>query len=347
MMRANLGQALRFLPALAVGWWHGSLIGAAQAQSSAPPALSVVATIKPIHALTAAVLGDAGKVELLLEGAASPHTYALKPSQVRQLHEATAVVMVSSSLETFMDKVVTSLPGTVKIVRLEQAPGLVRHPVRMGGLFDAHEHDEPAQKGGHHHGHAHGAKASRKSAVDGANSGDGEPWDTHFWLDPRNGKAIVAHIAGVLASVAPAQRAQFEANAHAMSDRLDRLEQDLARELQPVAGKPFIVFHDAFQYFEHRFGVQASGSITLNPDVQPGARRIKQLRGKLEAGGAVCVFAEPQFEPRIVETLIAGTKVRRGMLDPTGAALPKGPDAYEGMLRGVAAGMRSCLGTTS
>jgi zinc transport system substrate-binding protein len=247
--------------------------------------------------------------------------------------------------------VTASLPKTVRIVKLDQAPGIVRLPLRDGGLFEGHDHAGEQTRGGgrqDHHGHGlgHEGKAAPKPAGKSQRA-QSESFDAHLWLDPQNAKAILTHLANILSDLSPPHRATFEANASATAARLDALQEQIAQELRPVAGKPFIVFHDAYQYFEKRFGLQAAGSITLNPEVQPGAKRIKELRGRLQAGGAVCVFAEPQFEPKLVATLIEGTKVRKGTLDPIGVALPPGAGAYEGLLRGLASDLRACLGGTS
>ena len=316
---------------------------AARAQSTAAPAaapaqpLSVVVTIKPVHALAAAVLGDVATPHLLIEGAASPHAFALKPSHVRRLNEAQAVIMVSDELETFMGRVRAALPASVKVLELDGVAGLTRLPVRTGGLFEAHDDD--------HAGHAHASKAAKPgSAPEHAGHGGMDP---HLWLDPENAKVILRFLTAELSALSPTHAETFERNARAMADRIDRVSQEIAGELQPLATKPFIVFHDAYQYFEHRYGLSAVGSITLNPEVQPGARRLTALRNRMIAGGAVCVFAEPQFEPKIIATLVAGTKVRKGTLDPIGVALPAGPDAYEGLLRGLASELRTCLGGTS
>ena len=331
-------------------------LASAQATSASPPTtaiapLTVVTTIKPIHALTAAVLGGVAKPELLIDGAASPHTYALKPSQVRRLNEASAVIMVSSELETFMDKIVASLPKSTTVVKLDQAPGIARLPVREGGLFETHDHarEQTKSAGGHSHlGHGHSQTGKTAATSTGkVQRSPNESFDTHLWLDPQNAKAILTYLAKVLSDLRPEHRATFAANASAMAVRLDALQEDIARDLQPVKGKPFIVFHDAYQYFEQRFGLRATGSITLNPEVQPGAKRIKELRARLQAGGAVCVFAEPQFEPRLVATLIEGTKVRKGTLDPIGLALAPDASAYENLLRALASDLRTCLGGTS
>lgn len=319
----------------AVVTFHTGSSGPVRAQSEQAPArppMVVVTTIKPVHALVSAVIGDYGRAELLIDGAASPHTYALKPSQVRRLNEARAVIMVSDDLETFMVKVASALPRKVRVVKLDQTPGVTRLPVREGGLFEKDEHDHGHDHGRGHGGHAHG----------GAKSG-GTAMDAHLWLDPENGKAFVLHLAAVMSELDPDHKAAFESNARAYAGRLDQLRQTLADELRPVAGKPFLVFHDAYQYFESHYGLAAIGSIVVSPEQPPGARRLVEIRDKIVALGAACVFAEPGFEPALVEGVIAGTGARGGTLDPEGAALEPGAAMYGALLRGLADDLVACL----
>ena len=319
----------------------GPVAGASPGLSPPSGPLPVVVTIKPLHALVAQVMAGVDTPTLLLDGPASPHTYALKPSDVRRLHAARAVVMIGDRLETFMPKVAASLPKTVALLRADQAQGLVRHVVREGGPFEADEHDA---KGGHEHGHAHDKKPPKDRQPAGPAT---EPLDAHVWLDPDNARAILAHVATELGRLAPAHAATFNANASTAAARLDGLAADLARDLEAVKDKPFFVFHDAYQYFERRFGLTAAGSVTVDPDRQPGARRLKAIRAKLQGGGAACIFAEPQFEPKLVATLVEGTPVRTGLLDPLGIAVPAGPDAYATVLKGLSAGLRACLAPAS
>jgi zinc transport system substrate-binding protein len=165
----------------------------------------------------------------------------------------------------------------------------------------------------------------------------------HLWLDPQNAAAVVGVIETTLAEADPANAGAYKTNAEAMRGRLAALSAEIEAQLEPVKGKPFIVFHDAYQYFENRFGMPAAGSITVNPEVMPGAERLTEIRRRIADTGAACVFAEPQFEPRLVQTLIEGTGAKAGVLDPEAGALDEGADLYFAMMRGISASLSSCL----
>jgi zinc transport system substrate-binding protein len=305
---------------MALGW------GAARAD-----VLNVVATIKPIHAIAAAVMTGVAEPKLLLDGAASPHTFSLKPSDAKALAAARVVFRISDGLEPFMIKVIRSLPKTVEVVALEKVPGLRLYPLRSGGPFEDHEQGHGHGKGGKHkHGHSH---ETSRNATDG-----------HLYLDPANAALIATHMAEVLGNAHPAGADRFKANAGTFGREVAALTAEIEARTKPLAGRPFIVFHDAYQYFEHRFGLEAAGSVTVSPDVAPSARRLTALRRKIGELKAVCVFSEPQFEPRILETITEKTGARRGVLDPLGAALPAGPAHYAALLRGLATGLERCLG---
>ncbi len=300
-------------------------LGAGLAMAAEP---KVVVTLKPIHALVAAVMAGAGTPELLLDGAASPHTYALKPSDVRRLAQAQLVVRVSEGLEAFLGRTLAGLPKRVAVVTLASIPGLALHPLRAGAGFEAHDHGRAD--------HAHDAKGHAKAGIDG-----------HLWLDPFNAHLIGLHMAEVLGSIAPEHGALYRQNAAALATRLDALSARLAEELQPLRGRPFLVFHDAYQYFERRFGLVSAGAVTVSPEVPPSAQRISQIRALLAAKGAVCVFSEPQFPPRTIDSVIEGTAVRRSTLDPLGANLVAGPDLYAALLEGLARDLKACLAEPS
>jgi zinc transport system substrate-binding protein len=290
----------------------------------------VVATIKPIHALVSAVMAGAGEPKLLIDGAASPHTYSLKPSDARLLQSARVVFRVSPGLEVFLNRVVKSLPATTTVVSLEAAPGLTLLPMRSGGTFDEHRH-EAAASGPHRHGD------------DAGHDHDKGATDAHIWLDPNNAKAIVRYMADRLAAVDATNAALYRANADAMAGKLDALGDELGRDLAPLAGKGYVVFHDAYQYLEHRYGLAAIGSVTISPENAPSAKRLTQLRRKVVRLKAQCIFAEPQFEPKLVATIAEGTGIRVGTLDPNGAAIPAGPQMYEALMRSLATNLKSCL----
>ena len=282
----------------------------------------VVVTIKPVHALVAQVMAGAGIPAIVVDGLASPHTYALKPSDARLLNEADIVFRVSEAVEPFTARVVRSLPKKVEVVTLEATPGIVQLSRRSGTTFETDKH------AGHAHGH--GAKSA-------------EVRDGHVWLDPGNAKLMLDRIAAVLAAKDAVRADLYKANATKAKLGIDALDAEIARDLQAVAGKPFIVFHDATQYFEKRYGLNAIGSITVSPDVPPSGKRLADLRKKVGTLNAACVFSEPNFEAKVVQSVIEGSAARTGVLDPEGARLPPGPELYGALMRGLAKSTRECL----
>jgi zinc transport system substrate-binding protein len=293
--------------------------------------LNVVATIKPIHAIAAAVMTGVAEPKLLLDGAASPHTFSLKPSDAKALAAARVVFRVSDGLEPFMVKIIRSLPKTVEVVTLEKVRGLKLYPLRSGGPFEDHEQGHAQDKGDkHEHGHS---DDTSENATDG-----------HLYLDPANAVLIATHMAGVLGKAHPAGAVRFKANAEAFGREMFALTAEIEARMKLLAGRPFVVFHDAYQYFEHRFGLEAAGSVTVSPDLAPSARRLTALRRKIGELKTVCVFSEPQFEPRVLATITEKTDARRGVLDPLGAAIPAGRAQYAALLRGLATDFEACLG---
>jgi zinc transport system substrate-binding protein len=302
--------------------------------------LKVVATIKPIHALVAGVMAGVAEPKLLIDGAGSPHTFALKPSDARALNAADVVFRVSDVLEPFMIKVLTSLSKTVRVVALADASGITLYKMRTGATFEPHSHEHAGsgrsgkKAGAHsHHDHQHGQSAKTAAANDG-----------HIWLDPANARIIVQYVAAVLATEAPEHAARFKDNAEGLSRSLDQLDADLEQTLKPLAGRPYVVFHDAYQYLEQRYGLSPAGAVTISPELAPSAKRLSELRRKISTLEAVCVFAEPQFEPKLVHTVTEGTSARTGTLDYLGASLRPGPDLYFTVMRNLAADLKACLG---
>lgn len=305
----------------------------AVAAGNAVAAPAVVVTIKPVHALVAAVMAGTGAdPKLLVSGRASEHDFALKPSDARAIAQADIVFRISDQLEGFMRKPLAAAPRVLD-VELIDTPGLVKLAPRAGGVWEAHVHD--GHDDGHHDEHdAHDDHADHDGSV--------EP---HLWLDPRNARAMTARIAEVLIRRDAANAATYRTNAAQLDAALAALDAELAQQLAPLAGKPFVVFHDAYPYFEHRYGLTAVGSITVSPERKPSAQRIQAVRDKIRETGVRCVFAEPQFDSALVATLIEGTGAKPGMLDPTGAdGVPAGPGAYAQVLRALAGHLRACLG---
>ncbi|RFB93288.1 zinc ABC transporter substrate-binding protein [Rhizobium leguminosarum bv. trifolii] len=318
------------LPALAVP----ALLFAGTMRAADAPV--VVTSIKPIHSLVAAIMQGVGEPELIVDGAASPHTYSLKPSNARALQEAKVIFWTGPGLEAFLEKPLQALGSKASIAELDNAPGLVKLPFREGGAFEPHE------DGDEHHG-ASAEGEDHDHAADTGHDHDHGAFDTHLWLDPMNAKAMAAMITTTLVAADPANALTYQANAKALDDELTALDKEIAATVAPVKNKPFIVFHDAYQYFEHRYGIRVAGSITVSPETIPGAERVSEIHRKVGELGATCVFAEPQFEPRLVNVVTEGTSARSGVLDPEAATLKAGPDLYFTLMRGIAENMKDCL----
>ena len=340
----------------------------------------VVASIKPVHSLVAGVMQGVGEPALIVKGAGSPHTYSLRPSQARDLERARVVFWVGEDLAPFLEKPIETLAAKATTVALLDAHGLTKLAFREGGAFEKHghdDHDDHAAHGhekahadehdhsahGHEkahsdaHGHAHDhdhakdhdhahahdhAGAHAKEADHEDHHGHGAH-DPHVWLDPLNAKAMVHEIEEALVAADPANADTYAANAKALEARLDALTAEMAGILEPVKERPFVVFHDAYQYLENRFGMRAVGSITVSPEVIPGAERVAEIKAKLGELDAACVFAEPQFEPKLVSVVTEGTRAKAGVIDPLGAALEDGPALYFQLMRDMATSIRACL----
>lgn len=304
---------------------------ALMAGSAAAAELNVVVTSKPAHALVASVMGAAGTPGLLISGTASPHAYAMKPSDAKAVNAAGVFFRFSEGLEPFTGKLVKALPKTVRVVSLQDAPGLKLLQKRQGGAFETHSGDA-------HAGHGHGAAKPKASVVD-------TEIDNHVWLDPDNAMLMVDYIAAILSEAAPTEAAQFKTNAARAKADIAAVASELERDLKPLGGKPFVVFHDAYQYLEQRYGLAAVGSITVNPESAPSGKRLAAVRKKIAETGAVCVFGESQFQPKVFTAVTEGSKARTGTLDPEATQLNAGPGLYINLLRNLGAGLRQCLGS--
>lgn len=280
--------------------------------SSATAAPMVLATLKPVHSLVAAVMAGAGTPELLIGGALSEHSYELKPSDARKIKAAALIFEIGPNMETYLNGALTS--ARAKVIVLEQAPGVRLQQARHGGLWgeDADEH-------------SHG------------------PSDPHIWLNPQNAIAMTSAIAEALVRSDPAHAALYRANAANRVAELTALDKEIAATLAPVQAEPYLVFHDAYHYFEARYGLKPAGAITVSPERPVGARRLADLRAAVLQGKAVCLFREPQFPPKLIDTLDADTKMRVGVLDPLGAELEPGPALYPTLLRHMAQSLAGCL----
>ena len=284
----------------------------------------VAVTIKPIHALAAGVMGRIGAPQLVLQGSSSPHSTALRPSQMRLLENADIIFYIADHFETALKPVLhRRRQAGATVVELSDTPNLTLHQFRSAGIWSTD--DQTSQ-----------TEHDRDDTV-----------DPHIWLDPQNAKAITLHISAVLARIDPGNADAYRTNAAKLMIELNALGREVAAKLQPVANQPFVVFHDAYQYFERRFGLSGLGAITADPGHAPGAKRLIQIRTGLSRRGAVCVFAEPQFEIDYVTTVIEGSRARAAILDPLGIDTPVGKEAYASLIWSMTNSITRCLSNNS
>ncbi len=290
--------------------------------AAAPAAPEVTVSIQPVHSLVAGVMSGVGQPHLLVKGYGSPHAYQMRPSEAAALYRAELVFWMGVPLENFLIKPLRNVRPPARVVALLDVPGLKLLDNRVSGEWHAHEHKD----------HDAESPAVRTQSR-----------DPHAWLSPSIAIRMVDAIAEELARTDPANEATYRSNAREMNERIRLLERDLKARLAPVRETPFIMFHDAFQYFERAFGLHSVGALQLEPARAPGAARIQALRNAIRERGVRCVFREPQFQSALVDTLVEKTGARVAVLDPLGADLTPGPEAWFQMMTANAEAMVNCL----
>lgn len=322
-----------------------SLCAAALAITVAGAAVAapvVVTDIAPVHALAAKVMRGVGAPHLVVPPGASPHGYALRPSEAAALERAAVVFWVGEALTPWLEKAIDALAADAAVIELAAAPGVATLPARTGATFEAHDHDDHDDDEGAEKDHDHHTAADPHNH-DHDHDHDHAGVDPHLWLDPENARVWLGAMAAALAQADPSNAAAYAANADAARAGLDALSAEVSATLAPVRGAPYVVFHDAYQYFEARFDMPAAGSVSISDATAPSAARVAEIRNVVQRLGAACVFAEPQFAQGVVDAVAEGTGARVGVLDPLGAGLQPGPDLYDGVLRGLAEAMAGCL----
>ena len=285
---------------------------------------AVVASLKPLGFIASAIADGVTDTQVLLPDGASEHDYSLRPSDVKRLQGADLVVWIGPEMEAFMEKSVKNIPNAkqVTIAQLNDVK-----PLLMKGADDDdddHGHnDAGSEKSDEHHHH-----------------GD---YNMHLWLSPEIARASAVAIHEKLVELMPQSRAKLDANLKDFEAQLASTETQVGNELAPLKGKGYFVFHDAYGYFEKQFGLTPLGHFTVNPEIQPGAQRLHEIRTQLVEQKATCVFAEPQFRPAVVESVARGTSVRMGTLDPLGTNIKLGKTSYSEFLNQLANQYASCL----
>lgn len=291
--------------------------------------LPVTVSIKPVHSLVAGVMQGIDEPHLLVKGGASPHDYRLRPSDIRAIEQARVVFWIGPGMENFLLKPLENVKGKVWTVALLETPDIKVLPLRTGGAWEAHRHDHERSSEDHDpHDHDHDHEASH---------------DPHIWLDPVNAIAMTREIVSTLGKIDPEHQADYQRNGAALIERLNRMNQQLESDLARIKEQPYVVFHDAYQYFEQRYGLNAVGSVVLDPEQRPGAQRVAEIQARIRDLKVRCVFSEPQFQSALAVTIVSGSDAQRGILDPLGAELSEGPDAYFQLLQGLADALRTCL----
>ncbi|MEX2989481.1 zinc ABC transporter substrate-binding protein ZnuA [Serratia fonticola] len=306
-------------------WLQRTLLAAALVMAGNATA-AVVTSIRPLGFIASAIADGVTPTEILLPDGASPHDFALRPSDIQRLRSADLVLWVGPDMEAFLTKSLTQLPAN-KQLAISELPAV--QPLLMKG-DDDHDHDHAAEA----HSHSDGD--------DGHDHHHGD-YNMHVWLSPEVAKVTAIAIHDRLLELMPQKKDKLDANLRQFEDQLAQTDKNLVKMLTPVQGKGYFVFHDAYGYFEKHFGLSPLGHFTVNPEIQPGAQRLHQIRTQLVEQKAVCVFAEPQFRPAVINAVAKGTNVRSGTLDPLGTGIELGKDSYGNFLTALSNQYVSCL----
>lgn len=285
---------------------------------------AVVTSIRPLGFIASAIADGVTPTDVLLPDGASPHDFALRPSDIQRLRAADLVLWVGPEMEAFLTKALIPISAERKVA-VSELPGV--KPLLLKGeednihAADAHNHDDHENNHGHHHGE----------------------YNMHLWLSPEVAKVTAVAIHNRLLELMPQNKDKLDANLRQFENLLTQTDKKLGKMLTPVQGRGYFVFHDAYGYFEKHFGLSPLGHFTVNPEIQPGAQRLHQIRIQLVEQKAVCVFAEPQFRPAVINAVAKGTKVRSGTLDPLGTGIVLGKDSYGEFLTALSNQYVSCL----
>ncbi len=296
-------------------------------KTSANAGVKVVTSIKPIHSLTSYVMDSVGKPDLIVDGFNSPHGFNLKPSHAKMIENADLIIWVGEDLEAFLEKPLNTIAKKAVNVEIMDLNGIKKLKFREKNIFEGHDD------------HGHGNKEKKHDDHEHDKHAHGEH-DPHVWLDPMNAKIIIKEIENQLIKLDPDNSSKYKANSKKAQSELDNLIRNIKKDLK--GNLRFVVFHDAYQYFENRFGIKVLGALTVNPDVLPGAEQLSEIREVIEHEKVNCLFSEPQFNPAIIKSIAKDTKIKTGVLDPLGATFDKGKGMYSELLQSMYASFKGC-----
>ncbi|EIE50318.1 high-affinity zinc uptake system protein ZNUA [Citreicella sp. 357] len=300
----------------------------------------VAVDIAPVHSLVARVMEGVGSPYLIVQSGASPHEYSLRPSEATALQEADVVFWVSPELTPWLGDAIETLATNASVSELLEADGTIELEFREGALFEAHEHGENEHGENGHEEHADDDEHAEHDAHEGHDHGGHDP---HAWLSPQNAATWLNVIAGQLSAADPENAGAYFANAAAGQEEIDALIGEVTAVLEPVRGGQFIVFHDAYQYFENAFDFPASGAISISDASDPSPARISEIQHRISGEGITCVMSEPQFNRGIVAAVLDGMEADTAVLDPLGSDLEPGPTLYPQLIRNLASTLAECL----
>ena len=299
--------------------------------SSANAEVKVVTSIKPIHSLVSYIMDGVGKPDVIVDGYNSPHGFSLKPSHAKMLENADLVIWVGEDLEAFLEKPLQTIAKKAKNIELMDLKGIKKLEFREKNIFE--EHDDHKEKDGHKEHDDH----KEKDGHEGHGHGEHDP---HVWLDPINAKVIIKEITNQLVQLDSKNSSIYKSNSKKALTEIDKLVKDIKKDLNKDLR--FVVFHDAYQYFENRFDIKVLGALTVNMDVMPGAEQLSKIRETIEHEKVNCLFSEPQYNPAIIKSIAKDTNVKIGILDPLGAELDKGKNLYFDLLKNMSTSFKGC-----
>ncbi|KEY57957.1 zinc ABC transporter substrate-binding protein ZnuA [Serratia sp. DD3] len=322
-------------------WLQYTLIAGSLMMAGSATA-AVVTSIRPLGFIASAIADGVMPTEVLLPDGASPHDFALRPSDIKRLQSADLVLWVGPDMEAFLSKSLKQIPAN-KQLAISELPAV--QPLLIKG-DDEHDHKNEHDHNHNHnqkHDHDHDHKHATDSAMAAENEHNHGEYNQHMWLSPEIAKVTAIAIHDRLLELMPQNKDKLDANLRQFEDQLAQTDKNLVRILTPVQSKGYFVFHDAYGYFEKHFGLSPLGHFTVNPEIQPGAQRLHQIRTQLVEQKAVCVFAEPQFRPAVINAVAKGTQVRSGTLDPLGSGIALGKESYGNFLQALSNQYLSCL----
>ncbi len=297
--------------------------------------VKVVTSIKPIHSLAAYVMDGVGKPNVIVDGYNSPHGFSLKPSHAKMIENADLIIWVGEDLEAFLEKPLDSIAKKATKVELMDLKGIKKLKFREKNIFEGH--DDHGHKEDKHDDHGHKKDKHDDHGHEGHAHGEHDP---HIWLDPMNARVIIKEITNQLVKLDSTNAAKYKANSKDAIADIDALTKSIKKDLNK--NSRVVVFHDAYQYFENRFGIKVLGALTVNTDVLPGAEQLAEIREVIEHEKVNCIFSEPQFNPSIIKTIAKDTNIKTGVLDPLGATLDKGKGMYSELLKNMSSSFKGC-----